>query len=577
MTAFLKYNPKLFAHTTLQKFKQDLLADGDKNYAQIAKEWYRIQPYFCKGKMFWIWDEERQTYEMTDEERLVTYLDEFHNRADFSKPNKRKELINNLRLVGINHVPKNIPSRWIVFKNGIYDLDKNQIYSKTYDYFITHTIPHNFIRDAVSFDEYVDNNEVVEKPCVFDELFEQWVGKENVDLLYEIAGYCMLPDMPLNRIFFLLGSGSNGKSTFLNILTELIGQDNCCSTDLTTLMNSRFELSRLHKKLVCTMGETDFKALDRTSVLKKIVGNENIGLEFKFGGTFEDKLYAKLIIATNSLPETHDRTHGFYRRQVILDFIGRFTEQKDVMASLTHSDYESFARKALNALRRVLVNRQFTGEGDTEEKMQRYEDRSNPLPRFIREHTVNDPEGEIPKYAFRDNFNAWLKENGYRTLSDEEIGIKMKKQGFEDKRSSDESRWRVWLGLRWKEKIFDYSTVYTTLSRVSNLSKQKKEYNNSSLDAGVQGVQGVQGINPLPESRNHRKRLANNPGHGHSDELVRGVTWTEILTTIRGQNFDTNTLLNYGMKEEEVVDFIAENLLKGNIIQIKPDIFRTLE
>ena len=56
----------------------------------------------------------------------------------------------------------------------------------------------------------------------------------------------------------------NGKSKYLELLRKFIGQDNCCSTELDTLMQSRFEVTRLHKKLVCQMGETNFNEMNKT-------------------------------------------------------------------------------------------------------------------------------------------------------------------------------------------------------------------------------------------------------------------------------------------------------------------------
>ncbi len=86
-----------------------------------------------------------------------------------------------------------------------------------------------------------------------DRIFEEWVGKKNIQQLYEILAYSLIPDYPIHRIFCFIGSGLNGKSCFLNLLRKFIGTKNCCSTELDTLISSRFEVTRLHKKLVCQM------------------------------------------------------------------------------------------------------------------------------------------------------------------------------------------------------------------------------------------------------------------------------------------------------------------------------------
>ena len=152
-----------------------------------------------------------------------------------------------------------------------------------------------------------------------DKIFEEWVGKEYVPLLYEILAYCLIPDYPINRLFCLIGSGLNGKSKFLELLQIFVGMQNVCSTELDSLISSRFEVTRLHKKLVCLMGETNFGEISKTSILKKLTGKDIIGFEYKNKNPFEDYNYAKILIATNNLPTTTDKTIGFYRRWCIID------------------------------------------------------------------------------------------------------------------------------------------------------------------------------------------------------------------------------------------------------------------
>ena len=68
------------------------------------------------------------------------------------------------------------------------------------------------------------------------------------------------------------------------------------------------------------MGETDFNEMKKTSMLKKLSGGDLIGFEYKRKDPFEDKNYAKITISTNNLPSTSDKTIGFYRRWLIIDF-----------------------------------------------------------------------------------------------------------------------------------------------------------------------------------------------------------------------------------------------------------------
>ena len=93
------------------------------------------------------------------------------------------------------------------------------------------------------------------------------------------------------------------------------------------------------------MGETNFNEMSRTSKLKKLTGGDLIGFEYKNKNPFEAKNYAKILIATNSLPTTSDKTLGFYRRWMIIDFPNQFSEKKDILKDIPEEEYESLALK----------------------------------------------------------------------------------------------------------------------------------------------------------------------------------------------------------------------------------------
>ena len=59
---------------------------------------------------------------------------------------------------------------------------------------------------------------------------------------------------------------------------------------------------------------------------------------------FDDINYAKLIIATNNLPATTDKTMGFYRRWMIIDFQSIF-RSKDILKDIPEEEYSYLGLK----------------------------------------------------------------------------------------------------------------------------------------------------------------------------------------------------------------------------------------
>ena len=203
------------------------------------------------------------------------------------------------------------------------------------------------------------------------------------------------------------------------------------------------------------MGETNFNEMNKTSILKKLTGQDTIGFEYKNKNPFEDTNYAKILIATNSLPTTTDKTIGFYRRWLIIDFPNQFSEQKDILSDIPEEEYECLAVKSLGILKDLLDKRAFTNEGSVEDRMERYEAKSNFLDKFLKEFCdVRDPNGFIFSFEFEKKFNEWCKENKFRQLSETSIGLAMKKLGVEKGREyadfGNKNQIRCWRGIKWK-------------------------------------------------------------------------------------------------------------------------------
>lgn len=384
----------------------------------LANKFFEIQPFFYnKAKLWWLWNRKLRMWEIIDEIDLFNSIDRAL-RSGFTCSSKTKaEILEAMKRVGRARQPKPIKNTMIQFMDTIYDFETGAVIKATPNLFATNPIPHKL-------------GESDETPN-FDRVFMEWVGKEYVQTLYEILAYCMIPDYPLHRIFCLVGSGMNGKGKFLEIISRFIGCNNKTSTELDYLMNSRFEAAKLYKKLVCLMGETNFSELSKTSLLKRLSGGDTIGFEFKNKDPFDDYNYAKIIIATNSLPTTTDRTKGFYRRWLIIDFPNQFTEKKDILTGIPNWEYENLARKLIGLLRDLMVRREFTNEGTIEERMQRYEERSNPVAQFIKEMCIVDPNTKTPFFQFHERLMDFIIDKGFRRMSKKETGRFVRNEGYD--------------------------------------------------------------------------------------------------------------------------------------------------
>ena len=412
-----------------------------------ADAYLGVNPIFYdRTGMFWMWDDNLKCWGVTDDVDILNVIQR-ETGDNIVESKKRTEILNAMKQEGRKRIPKPMKDTWVQFHDTIVDIETGEEFPASPEYYVTNPVPWRLHPDRFS-----------DTPNM-DRIFVEWVGEDWVKTLYEILAYSLLPDYPIQRLFCFYGGGSNGKSCYLQLLKNFVGGKNCCATELDVLLKSRFEITRLHKKLVCMMGETNFGEMTRTAVLKRLTGNDLIGMEYKNKNHFEDKNYAKIIIATNNVPTTTDKTDGFYRRWMIIDFPNQFSEKKDILAEIPNEEYEALAVKCIGLLKDLLTNRGFDKEGSIEERKKRFEEKSNPVAKFLHDNIIiSDHTGiYITKPEFKKRLNDWLSENNFRQMADMTIGKIMKAEGIDDGKKYFDwmfdgkgGQARVWYGVQWK-------------------------------------------------------------------------------------------------------------------------------
>lgn len=397
--------------------------DRFEDKEDLVKQVFDIQPYFYdKNKLWWLWGSKEFRWVKVDETDMIVLVKNMSG-ANTVNAKHRNEILEAMRQEGRQRIPKEIKTSWIQFRDKIIDIETAEELEASPKYFITNPIPWKL-------------GETEETPEI-DKLFRSWVKEESVVELYEILAFCLVPKYFIHRIICLIGSGANGKGTYERLLRKFVSEENVSSTSLNRLMG-RFEGSSFFKKLVCLMGETQFNTFKRTDTIKSMTGEDFIPCEFKGKDPFNFENYAKLIMATNSLPMTIDKTEGFYRRWKLIDFDSKFEKEKDVLDKVSDEEYENLALKCLNIVKRLWLDRIFTNDGNFEDRKNRYEEKSNPVMLFIKENFEKDVNGTILYSEFFEALNLFLKERDYRELNYKESLNQIKSEGFETKRTTIE-------------------------------------------------------------------------------------------------------------------------------------------
>lgn len=449
---------------------QEIVSFYDKH--DLAKQFIEIKPlYYDKNKLWWMWNEKEFRWLMIDETDILNSI-KLSSQADIINSKERTEIIIALKQNARMNQPKETKESWIQFKEKIIDLETDEEWKATSEYFVTNPINWKLGEN--------------EETPIMDKLFISWVGEEHKQELYELMAFSIVPNYFIHRIWCLIGSGSNGKSTFLKILTKFIGLENTTSSSLNALIKERFEGSKLLHKLTCLIGETNFNLISNTSFLKNLTGEDLIRCEFKGKDVFDFVNYAKLIMATNSLPPTADKTEGYYRRWKILKFFNKFEVEKEVIKEIPEEEYNNLSKKCLKIVKELWKNRTFTNDKNFEGRKLDYEEEANPLMKFLRENYEREINSEILFSEFFENLNIYLDERGQRTLTSPSVSKQLKNEGFDTKHLTKNGiNARYIIGLQEKDDLNDLNDTTSTLKsyvrgsedlgNLSNLSNFEEE------------------------------------------------------------------------------------------------------
>lgn len=325
------------------------------------------------------------------------------------KKTQRREVLDYMEL--ITEERQMSEANLIAFENGVYDMVTGELKPFSSDMVITNKIPWNYNPDAYS--------ELADK--TLDKLA---CNDRNIRLLLEeCIGYCFYRRNELGKAFILTGDKSNGKSTFLDCMKVMLGEQNISALDLKEL-GDRFSTAMMFGKLA-NIGDDigdDFLQGSQVSIFKKVVTGNRIKAERKGQDPFEFNPFIKLLFSANDIPRMKDKTGAVLRRLVIIPFNATFSKESDdydpyIKYKLIEQDcMEYFIRVGVEGLQRVIINQGFTQSEKVQNQLNEYEEENNPIIAFIADCGVDAIENEPTNEVYK-RYQVFCAENSMQPMS----------------------------------------------------------------------------------------------------------------------------------------------------------------
>lgn len=158
------------------------------------------------------------------------------------------------------------------------------------------------------------------------------------DYMQRAIGYSLTGITSVQALHIMYGTGANGKTTFLKVMTSLFGDYGAQASFNTFLTDSRGagrsssapsdDLARLAgKRMVRSSEAGEDKRFDEAAI-KELTGNDTITARFLFERTFEFQPQFKLWLAANHKPVIRGTDHAIWRRVRLIPFTVTITDEE---------------------------------------------------------------------------------------------------------------------------------------------------------------------------------------------------------------------------------------------------------
>jgi len=163
---------------------------------------------------------------------------------------------------------------------------------------------------------------------------------ELIEYVQQIVGLAAIGKVYLEAIIIAYGEGRNGKSTFWNTISRVLGTySGSLSADTLTVgcrRNVKPEMAELKGKRLIIAAELEEGMRLNTSIIKQLCSTDEITAEKKYKDPFRFTPSHTLVLYTNHLPRVGANDPGTWRRLIVIPFDAKIEGSSDMKNYADH-------------------------------------------------------------------------------------------------------------------------------------------------------------------------------------------------------------------------------------------------
>lgn len=256
--------------------------------------------------------------------------------------------------------------------------------------------------------------------------------EDRISYLQELLGASLFGDSRYHVLPVFAGSGANGKSTLLDVVSGILGDYSASMPEnflLDTTGNAHpTEIARLRGVRFAMASETRPDGKFNESRVKMLTGGDMLSARFMNQNFFDFKPTHTLFMAVNHLPAVKSGGDGFWRRLRKIDFRVTIPQEKR-RENLANLIIEEEGHGVLQWMIEGAVR--VTAAGFNEPESVRlstleYRHEEDHIAKFIDERIVVAANGTVTKTAIFNAYRDWCIDNGERNITQNALNREIK-------------------------------------------------------------------------------------------------------------------------------------------------------
>lgn len=193
---------------------------------------------------------------------------------------------------------------------------------------------------------------------MFQKFMDEVIPGDIQLVVQEFIGCCLDNSLKLEKAMVCVGTGSNGKSVFFDVITYVLGEDNVTNFNINSLCEDKSSTRILIENKLLNYSSDFNGKIWSNGIFKQLVSGEPVEAKRLYSDPEIIRNYARLAFNTNAMPTSSDTSSGFRRRLLPVYFDVKISPDKadPMLAKKLKSEAAGILNWAIEGLKRYVAN-----------------------------------------------------------------------------------------------------------------------------------------------------------------------------------------------------------------------------